>query len=225
MSSVWKSHFLVYRVDFSLTFFLHSMFDLHLIIIFHKIKLSLGLALPSLFHRYFLVPLVSYPLHSSLFWSVRFSFLLWFLSTGIEACIVNVSAWPVHPQDLKWKPWNPLETQEARITVVMRETSPESSASAKPSWMCLAFRTGLHVLSSLSLCLPSVSLTLGLTKHFLTLSMNFGMSGSSGSGLASPKTGSLLFGFLLYPLRPIWPTLCYGCHNVLCFSACHCRST
>lgn len=66
MSPMWQSHFLVYRMDFSLTFFLHSMFDLHLLIIFHKIKLSLGLAFPSLF------------------WSIWFSFLLWFLSTGIS---------------------------------------------------------------------------------------------------------------------------------------------
>lgn len=42
--------------------------------------------------------------------------------------------------------------------------------------MCLAFRLGLHVLSHcicLLWLLPSVSLTLGLTKHFLALSINF----------------------------------------------------
>lgn len=45
------SYFLVYWVDFSLPF-LYSAFGLHLIIIFHKSKLSPGLFFPSPFHSF-----------------------------------------------------------------------------------------------------------------------------------------------------------------------------
>lgn len=145
-------------MDISLAFFLYTAFGLNLIIIFHKKQTLLVYFFPpsstvfcsvccccccyffvGLFRFwvvFFLVQFVSYSLLSNLFRSPPFSFLLRFQSPGIEACFeaVLVSAWPVHPQDLKvpWKLCNALEIPGARIAVMIWETSPKAECQQSP---------------------------------------------------------------------------------------------
>lgn len=106
----------------------------------------------------------------------------------------------LNPKRLILNFWSP------RVLLRAQHQQIPSGCAQLPGWLCSVLSLSCCVCVALA---AAVSSAPALTKHFLSLSMDFGTSASSAAGLGSPKADSLLLVFLLHPWGPIWPPLCY----------------